>query len=282
MSNDNYRNYDNSKKQEIVENHYKLMRINQTVEFVNRMRDKYSFNNNKYRLKMSIRDAFKELEGYVDSSDPDTDLPNLIHMLQTAEGIRKDGHPDWMQLVGLLHDMGKIMYLWGISNDGQEGTATGQQWALGGDTWVVGCEIPNTVVFPQFNELNKDSNNIKYTSKYGIYDPHCGLDNLLLAYGHDEYMYHMLVANKTTIPKEGLAMIRYHSFYPWHSGKSYSHLTNEEDDYLLEWILKFNKYDLYTKNDNNIDDINMDKLWPYYHSLIIKYFPNSNVDELVW
>ena len=35
----------------------------------------------------------------VDASDPDADLPNRIHMLQTAEGLRKAGHPDWMQVV---------------------------------------------------------------------------------------------------------------------------------------------------------------------------------------
>lgn len=48
-------------------------------------------------------------------------LPNLVHMLQTAEGIRKRGHPDWMQLVGLIHDMGKIMFLWGDDSIGQNG-----------------------------------------------------------------------------------------------------------------------------------------------------------------
>lgn len=45
----------------------------------------------------------------------------MIHMLQTAEGIRKKGHPDWFQLVGLIHDMGKIMFLWGDEKDGQKG-----------------------------------------------------------------------------------------------------------------------------------------------------------------
>jgi hypothetical protein len=45
----------------------------------------------------------------------------MVHMLQTAEGIRKAGHPDWFQLVGLLHDMGKIMFLWGAEEDGQIG-----------------------------------------------------------------------------------------------------------------------------------------------------------------
>jgi inositol oxygenase len=42
-------------------------------------------------------------------------------MLQTAEGIRKAGHPDWMQLTGLIHDMGKLMFLWGTEKDGQVG-----------------------------------------------------------------------------------------------------------------------------------------------------------------
>jgi hypothetical protein len=46
--------------------------------------------------------------------------PNLVHMLQTAEAMRSAGHPDWFQLVGLLHDMGKIMFLWGDRETGQE------------------------------------------------------------------------------------------------------------------------------------------------------------------
>lgn len=92
-------------------NHYKLMRKNQTLEFSQRMAEKYSFNHPRARL--TVREVFKILETYVDSSDPDVSLPNMVHMFQTAEGIRKAGHPDWFQLVGLIHDMGKIMFLWG-------------------------------------------------------------------------------------------------------------------------------------------------------------------------
>jgi inositol oxygenase len=55
-------------------------------------------------------------------------------MLQTAESIRAAGHPDWLQLVGLIHDMGKIQYLWGEAADGQEGKGDSNQFALGGDT----------------------------------------------------------------------------------------------------------------------------------------------------
>merc|ERR1719401_2203450 len=97
-----FRNYKDSDRHSIVELHYREMRKNQTVEYVERMYDKY----HKFdHAKMTISEAFVALEGYVDSSDPDTELPNLIHMLQTAEAIRAKGYPDWMQLTGLLHDM---------------------------------------------------------------------------------------------------------------------------------------------------------------------------------
>ncbi|CAN0065752.1 unnamed protein product, partial [Discosporangium mesarthrocarpum] len=129
-------------------------------------------------------------------------LPNIVHAFQTAEGIREAGHPDWLQVVGLLHDFGKIMFLWGEEEDGQVGTAEGPQWALGGDTWVVGCPIPECIVHAHFNDLNPDASNPLYNSSpTGMYEPGCGLDKTLFSYGHDEYMYQMLVANETTLPE---------------------------------------------------------------------------------
>jgi inositol oxygenase len=226
-------NYVNSDRQEIVLNHYKLMRSFQTVEFYDKMISKYSFETP--RALMSIQEAFVALENYVDSSDPDVDIPNIVHMFQTAEGIRKAGHPDWMQLVGLIHDMGKIMYLWGTDEDGQNGTATGAQWALGGDTWVLGARIPDCTVLPQFNQLNPDMADSRYNSELGIYEPNCGLSALKFAYGHDEYLFHMVIANKTLIPPEGLAMIRFHSLYPWHTGGAYRQFMNDHDKEMLDW-----------------------------------------------
>ena len=64
-----FRNYKDSFRHEVVENHYRLMRTNQTVEFVKKMNEKYNLD--KPRTTMTIRDAFKVLETYVDSSDPD-------------------------------------------------------------------------------------------------------------------------------------------------------------------------------------------------------------------
>lgn len=85
-----------------VVEHYKDMRRFQTVDFYKKMEKKYSFENGNYRRLMTIDEAFAELEHYIDASDPDLDLPNKLHLLQTAEGIRRAGHPDWFQLVGLL------------------------------------------------------------------------------------------------------------------------------------------------------------------------------------
>ena len=42
------------------------------------------------------------------------DVPNSVHAFQTAERIRA-AHPDkpWFHLTGLIHDLGKVMAVWG-------------------------------------------------------------------------------------------------------------------------------------------------------------------------
>jgi len=150
------------------------------------------------------------------------------------------------------------------------------QWATVGDTFAVGCEFGDSIVYRDSSfHNNPDLHNSSYNTKYGIYEPNCGLENVLLSWGHDEYLYRVLKHNKTTIPEEGLRMIRYHSFYPWHSGGDYMHLCNKRDLDMMPWVLEFNKYDLYTKS-SDLPDI--EALKPYYQSLIDKYIPG----ELEW
>lgn len=50
-----------------------------------------------------------KLNALVDESDPDVNIPNLVHAFQTAERIHAD-HPqdDWFHLTGLIHDLGKV------------------------------------------------------------------------------------------------------------------------------------------------------------------------------
>ena len=90
------------------------------------------------------------LNTLVDDSDPDTDLSQIEHLLQTAEAIRRDGHPRWFILTGLIHDLGKILCLFGEP-----------QWAVVGDTFPVGCGFSDKVVFPEFFADNPDSDDAR-------------------------------------------------------------------------------------------------------------------------
>ncbi len=213
------------------------------------------------RKAMTVWQAMEFLNTLIDDSDPDTDLSQLQHLLQTAEHIRRDGHPRWFILTGLIHDLGKILCLFGEP-----------QWAVVGDTFPVGCAFSPKIVFPKFFEANPDSQNPRFQTPAGIYKEGCGLDKVNLSWGHDEYLYHVV---KGKLPAEGLAMIRYHSCYPIHREGEYDFLLNDGDRRLMEWVLKFNPYDLYTKSHEKPD---VEKLRPFYEDLINEFLPG----ELRW
>ncbi|KAJ7698250.1 DUF706-domain-containing protein [Mycena rosella] len=239
-----------------VKNFYKEQHEKQTVEFNIKMRVNMR---KEVRAKMGIWEAMEKLNTLVDDSDPDTDLSQIEHLLQTAEAMRRDGKPEWMQVTGLVHDLGKLLYLFG-----SEG-----QWDVVGDTFVVGCAFSDKIVLPETFGGNPDSADAVYSTKYGVYKPHCGLDNVMLSWGHDEYLYHIL-KEQSSLPEEGLWMIRYHSFYPWHREGAYTHLTAPVDERALAAVRAFNPYDLYSKSDGGVD---AEALRPYYQGLINKYFP---------
>jgi len=246
---------------------YKKARENQTLDYVKNMHKKYL----KFDKKMKLSEIFKNLEKFVDISDPDISLPNFYHGVQTAEAIRKDGYPEWFQLVGLIHDIGKIIYLWGCDEDG---TSIKEQWGIVGDTFIVGCKIPEKMVYPEFNKLNPDMQNPLFNTKLGIYKEYCGLEELTCSWGHDEYLYQILNNNKTRLPKEALYIIRYHSLYSHHLHKEYKCFMNEKDKNMFNWLKIFNKYDLYTKTD---DFVVGDKVLEYYNNLIKLYFDNGEL-----
>ena len=58
-----------------------------------------------------------------------------------------------------------------------------------------------------------------------------GLDNVKMSWGHDEYLYQIV---KDYLPQEALYMIRYHSFYPWHTNECYFEFMNETDHEILK------------------------------------------------
>jgi inositol oxygenase len=89
-----------------------------------------------------------------------------------------------------------------------------------------------------------------------------------------QYLYNVF-KHQSSLPREALAMIRYHSFYPWHRDGAYRHLMNDKDGQLLSAVQAFNRYDSYSKYDEPCD---IEKLRLYYQTLISKFFPS----ELDW
>tara|TARA_Y100000385_G_scaffold123502_1_gene128396 strand:- start:3243 stop:4046 length:804 start_codon:yes stop_codon:yes gene_type:complete len=255
-----FRKYDDER----IKEHYCKLRKNQTLSYVLKMKKKYLI----FDTKIELWEAFNLLENYIDISDPDINLPNIYHLFQTAESIRNDNLPEWLQLTGLIHDLGKIIYKKNISCD-IDGTSVSEQWGIVGDTFITGCKIPSTCVYPEFNNLLSIYIPDIEKTKMGIYTKNCGLENCHCSFGHDEYLYHLLKFNNCTLPEEAYYIIRYHSLYPWHTEGEYKHLTNDKDEKMLYWVKLFNKYDLYTKKDIKSD---LNSLKKYYENIFKKYF----------
>lgn len=252
-----YRDYTSANN--TVSQTYKLNHTNQTVEFVKSMMDLHCTKFDK--CKMSINDIILLQNEIVDESDPDFDNAQIIHAYQTAERVRKMyPNEDYLHLVGLLHDCGKILLL-----DEFDGL---NQWSVVGDTFPVGCQYSDKIVYPEFFVDNPD---YATNTLYGIYQPKCGIDNLLMCFSHDIYAYSVFKHNGCLIPEDGLKVIRYHSFYSWHHHDAYEYFMNDSDHAIKYLCYNFSLCDLYSKND---DDIDIDAVKPYYDELIKKYFPN--------
>ncbi|EFW16933.1 hypothetical protein D8B26_003744 [Coccidioides posadasii str. Silveira] len=245
-----------------VKEFYLEQHTKQTVAFNLKARNEFR---SKVRARLTVWEAIEKLNSLVDDSDPDTELSQIQHLLQSAEAIRRDGKPRWMQLIGLIHDLGKLLYFFGAEG----------QWDVVGDTFPVGCAFDDRIIYGSESfEKNEDYGHEIYGTKFGIYYPGIGLDNVMLSWGHDEYLYHV-VKDQSTLPAEALAMIRYHSFYPWHAAGAYTELMNEHDKDMLAAVRAFNPYDLYSKSD---DIPNVEELKPYYLELIDEYFPQKVLD----
>ncbi|XP_052882936.1 inositol oxygenase 4-like isoform X2 [Gossypium arboreum] len=226
-----FRDYeaDNGRK-DIVEQHYKSSHINQTYDFVKQMREEYM---KLDKAEMGIWECCELLNEVVDDSDPDLDEPQIQHLLQSAEAIRKDyPNEDWLHLTALIHDLGKILVLPKFGGL--------PQWAVVGDTFPVGCAFDESNVHHKYFKENPDFNNPKYNTRNGVYIEGCGLDNVLMSWGHDDYMYMVAKENGTTLPSAGLFIVRYHSFYPLHKYGAYSQFMNEEDKENFKWLKVFN------------------------------------------
>jgi inositol oxygenase len=244
-----------------VRAHYAAMHRGQTLECARAMRARFDPATGGVGETLGIADAIACFT-YHDDADPDFDADNLLHCYQTAEACRQ-AFPDrdWLHLVGLLHDLGKAP----LARAGLP------QWSIGGDIYPLGCAFDESNVFPETFAGNPDAESEELSSATGIYDEGCGFEQVVFAFGHDQYLYDVLVAHgDCRIPRDGLYLIRFHSFYPWHQHGGYARLASQSDHRRLGLLRAFQRCDLYSKIEDLPDPA---VLWPYYEGLIERYCP---------
>ncbi len=311
------RNYTNSKFQDRVERTYREMHTNQTVDFVMQNKRKYS---QLAHGKMDVYQVFKLLEQVHDESDPDNDLPQVVHAYQSAESIFEfamlndtelrddleikvlfkptvwEALPEkwrdlyakhtlkslyshitdwsWFPLVGFIHDLGKVMLL------PQFGSLN--QWAVVGDTYPIATPFAASNVFyangyytecPDYKHYNTQDDN-----SFGNYPRNCGFDKVDMTWGHDEYIYEAMKQG-SNICEEGLYLLRYHSFYPWHTPQNgvmaYTELASDFDWLMLPLLKAFQKADLYSKTP---DLPPQDILEAKYRKLLDLWIPAKQIN----
>jgi inositol oxygenase len=238
-----------------VADFYRLNHEHQAVDYVLRKEKEYF---DLKKGKKTVWEAAEFLNTLVDDSDPDTDLTQIEHLLQTSEAMRRDGQPRWMVLIGFIHLLGKRHCLYGES-----------QCGVVGDTFPVGCAWSDQIVFPEYFRNNPDRNVTEYQTRFGIYEPNCGLENVHMSFGHYGYVAEVM---KPYLPDEALYMLRFHSFYAWHRHGAYTHLMNDKDAAILEWVKRFNPHDLYSKGNGKPD---LQKLKPYNDGLFGEFLPEK-------
>lgn len=257
-----FRDYgaDATARQQQVAAFYKEQHARQTVAFGESMREKFL---KLDTCRMDVWTAAELLNEIVDDSDPDTDLAQIAHGLQSAEAARA-AYPehDWLHLTAFVHDLGKVL--------AHPSFGSQPQWAVVGDTFPVGCKHDDAVIFHEFFRHNPDAGDPRYSTRDGIYAAGIGLDAVRMSWGHDEYLYQVLKRNGCTLPPPALFIIRYHSFYALHRERAYMHLLDDSDRECLPWLDAFNRFDLYTKSSEAPD---VEALKPYYVGLIDKYCP---------
>ena len=298
------RNYETTPHQHRIEMTYRAMYESQTCDYVRAMKSR------PLDRLHSLWEVVRLLDTIYDDSDPDTERAQSVHAYQTANALRQrflceaeDGtvtlrkvairslfsDEEWhalpakrrtqytttldvlyasvndveaLALVGFLHDVGKILL------HSQFGELP--QWSVVGDSFPVGAKLAAGAVFAQ---KNYQCNNASL--QRDRYVAGCGFDTMDFSWGHDEYMATVLERNGARLPDEMIYLIRYHSFYPWHTPaagqeRGYTRFASEHDWAMLPLLKVLQSADLYSKASTDVDPSSV----TYYERLLNRYLPS--------
>jgi GNAT superfamily N-acetyltransferase len=306
--------------------HHRRMWKRQNVAYVSEMRKKHS----AFALStMTIEDALLDLAKYLPvnpfssfSTGRRTKNEGSLHpsvrtmLFHTAELARKEGHPDWVQFVALVHGLAGVLTCLGSSNSnsskcgsmavpsldepppGDDGKKEDDEfdcdfdWTIYVDTRVMGCKASKHSTFAEFRHLNSDRGDARYNTKNGLYNEHVGLEHVLLSWTSCDYMYDMLKHNHVLLPKEAYAILKLFPLVDWHTRGKHISLSNETDEERKPFVADF--YEMFQRSRDNLmmmmmtnnnkskemmSDEECKELWTNHYSLIANKYGAGGILE---
>lgn len=222
--------------------------------------------------KKSMWSLVQTARKYADGSDPDHIKAQLLHLYGAAKKAMDMKMPKWFVLTCLIHDGGKFLMEWIPEH------------RVVGDTFPHLVKPGTEEIFHEEFKLNKDWRLVSKKGSTGFYRKHCGLDAMLMNWGHDEYLFNIVFEwikqNAEFVKKSWkctalelrlmLYMVRFHSFYAFHRQGGYRSLWSKTDEKLRPYLRVFSMFDLYSKPDKLPPLREMDK---YFKPLVQGFFP---------
>jgi inositol oxygenase len=175
----------------------------------------------------------------------------------------------------LRHGLGSVLNL----VDQETATEAEQEcydWTICTHSRILGCKAPQNSTLSEFRCLNPDEADERYSSETGVYDAHCGLENVMLLWIGSEYMHGMLKHNEVELPDEAFAVLRLFALKDWHTKQYHKILANENDIDSLPFVKDFNdlrqdaRKIMYASAE--LTDNECDALWNSYYARIAKKY----------
>lgn len=174
----------------------------------------------------------------------------------------------------LSHGLGSVLNC--IDSMAGAGFDNDIDWTICCTSRAIGCRAPEGAIFHEFRGLNGDEKDSKYNSPLGMYEAHCGFENVMLTWTGPEYMYQMLKHNHVDIPEEGYSILRLFPLRDWHSKGGYSILQNEDDKDVKSFITDFDDLRRDARNSRSniveLSDEDCDLLWDTHYSHIVSKY----------
>lgn len=266
--------------------HYRSMYSLQTVDYVTKMREHYT----SFNLREStIWNALELVKGHAASplsqalgTEPAPLSSLRSKCFRIAELLRHCGHPDWIQLVGLVYHLGSAVKSVEETRMEDDSDQEAFDWTIACETRVVGSLVP---VDSSFIRYQGDDTAMSKAASLDMYAPQCGLDQVLLCWTGPEYMYHLLRHNHVMIPEEGLQVLRLAALQDWHTGGHYGWLANDQDESVKSLAYEFYAVlqavdDECRQNALKIDDAACNRLWKECYACIAQKYRAGGV--LTW